>query len=84
LFCLQSTKTIVQEQKFGFRCLISLVDEICELGVTCDQKGQRIYRRQAEELYQSDAPPTCGVFENPNGCEDGLSSYRGSGFGLKR
>lgn len=71
-FDLQKTKTIVIEREFGFRCKITLVDDPCELDVTCDAFGNKIdqfLRRQNGEIYRSDAPPECRTLQNPNGCQ---------------
>jgi len=72
LFHIQNPQPIVQERKFGFRCQITLVDEPCELDVTCDASGNKInqfLRRQTGESFRSDARPNCRVILNPNGCQ---------------
>ena len=62
----------IPEPLYGFRTKVTLVDnEPCELGVTCDQNGNRIqrrvdhwqkawqYDRQTGEEFVSGAPPDC-------------------------
>jgi len=65
------------EREFGFRCLVTLVNEICELGVTCDSLGNKISvtpradiltNRQTGEQFPSDSPPICRTTLSPSGC----------------
>jgi hypothetical protein len=63
-------------RKFGFRCLVTLVNARCELGLTCDANGNKIgsrssdslLRRQTGEEFASDAPPDCRTQLLPDGC----------------
>ena len=57
----------IPEPLYGFVTKVTLVDnEPCELGVTCDQNGNKIQRRKAwqfdrqtGEEFVSGAPPDC-------------------------
>ena len=65
-------------RKFGFRCMVTLVNARCQLGVTCDENGNKLgpefrrhdpyLRRQTGEEFSSDAPPDCRTQLTPNGC----------------
>ena len=68
-------------RKFGFRCLVTLVNARCQLNVTCDANGNKLggeeslsrrfdpfLRRQTGEEFSSDAPPDCRTQQAPDGC----------------
>lgn len=67
------------EREYGFRCVITLVNEICQLGVTCDSLGNKMVpqtsrfddllsSRQTGEEFSSDSSPLCRTTLSPSGC----------------
>jgi len=58
---------------YGFRVMVTLADEPCQLHVTCDEHGnslehyQYVEKRSGSHQITSIAPPQCRTLKSPPG-----------------